>query len=279
VPPVIEWLFGSASEDSKLLVHPSVSANWLVTSFLDLLEALLLKGHTRASLAAKEEEERDRREAKEAAARLGAQNALGAGSTAVASSTLAAMLGAGSRGSDLRAKRRETAEYVNLFLLAAAWGFGASLGSPQARVSLSELLTAAAGAHPDVIELLGDGYPVAKPGLSLHDHYLDPEAGVWQPWRDLLKEQAWGAGAEVDRDESREAAPKAASIVVPTEETLRYRFLLSQLARRSVPVCLLGPTGSGKTSLVKEFMQTGLQPELWEQGSLVLSATTSAAAI
>lgn len=41
-------------------------------SFLDLLEALLLKGHTRASLAAKEQEDLDKKEAKQAAMQLGA---------------------------------------------------------------------------------------------------------------------------------------------------------------------------------------------------------------
>ena len=43
-----------------------------MNSFLNLLEALLLKDHTRASLAREEQEERDRKEAQEAAAALGA---------------------------------------------------------------------------------------------------------------------------------------------------------------------------------------------------------------
>ena len=67
VPPVVEWLFDSELGGSGRLIHHGLSANWLVRSFLDLLEALLLKGHTRASLAAKEQEDRDKKEAKEAA--------------------------------------------------------------------------------------------------------------------------------------------------------------------------------------------------------------------
>lgn len=60
VPSVIEWLFESGRGGPGHLVHPSVSANWLVHSFLNLLEALLLKEHTRASLAVKEQEDRDK---------------------------------------------------------------------------------------------------------------------------------------------------------------------------------------------------------------------------
>lgn len=52
VPPTLEWLFETEGLDR--LAHPGVSANWLVRSFLNLLEAMLLKGHTRATLAEKE---------------------------------------------------------------------------------------------------------------------------------------------------------------------------------------------------------------------------------
>ena len=84
LPPVITWL----SEKSSHLLHPSVSANWLVRSFLNLFEALLLKEHTRESLAIKEQEDRDKKEAKEAAAKLGAQGLPVVRSGAVAVSTL-----------------------------------------------------------------------------------------------------------------------------------------------------------------------------------------------
>lgn len=68
-------------------------------------------------------------------------------------------------------------------------------------------------------------------------------------------------------------------MLVPTVETLRFRFLLDQLTRRSVPVCLLGATGSGKSTLVKEYIAAGLGPEEWEHGQLALSATTSASVV
>ena len=46
-----------------------------------------------------------------------------------------------------------------------------------------------------------------------------------------------------------------------------------------MPVCLLGGTGSGKTSLIKEFISQGLSADEWELGQLVLSATTPASLI
>ena len=51
VPPTLEYLLGEGGAGRAHLLHPTLSENWLVRSFLVLLEALLLKGHTRASLA------------------------------------------------------------------------------------------------------------------------------------------------------------------------------------------------------------------------------------
>lgn len=103
--------------------------------------------------------------------------------------TLAALTGAAKRDSDHRTKMREMTELVNLFLLAAAWGFGACLVSPDSKLQLSELLILHATAQPAVAELLAEGYPVAKPGMCLHDYCVDLTSGVWQPWKDCLNEQ------------------------------------------------------------------------------------------
>ena len=71
VPPALKWLLDDEGPGRNELIHQTFSENWLVKSFLTLLEALLLKGQTRASLEAKEQEERDRKEAKEAVMKLG----------------------------------------------------------------------------------------------------------------------------------------------------------------------------------------------------------------
>ena len=89
VPPALTWLF--ETEGLERLAHPGVSANWLVRSFLNLLEALLLKDHTRASLEEKEQGERDKQEAKEAAMLLGAQAVGQPRGGGVAAATLAAL--------------------------------------------------------------------------------------------------------------------------------------------------------------------------------------------
>ena len=42
-----------------------------------------------------------------------------------------------------------------------------------------------------------------------------------------------------------------------------------------MPVCLLGGTGTGKTSIMKGFLAKAKESTEWDQGQLVFSATTS----
>jgi len=41
--------------------------------------------------------------------------------------------------------------------------------------------------------------------------------------------------------------------MVPTEDTIRYSYLLNALAQHSFPVLFIGETGTGKTATVKKF--------------------------
>ena len=174
------------------------------------------------------------------------------------------------------------AEVVNLFLMAAAWGFGALLSSSESQRELSDLLTHQASEQHEIAELMTDGYALAPPGMSLHDHYLDLTTGAWSKWSDRLLQRTNGAmegGSSENqvRDEGDDVS-HSDSVLIPTEDTLRFTYLIDQLTRRSMPVCLLGGTGSGKSSVVKEYL-SNLKQEEWEMGQLVLSATTSATSV
>jgi len=66
------------------------------------------------------------------------------------------------------------------------------------------------------------------------------------------------------------------SILVPTEDTIRYSYLLFQLVHHSHQVLFVGETGTGKTSAVKKFYGETLSKDEWECGQMVLSATSTA---
>ena len=159
--------------------------------------------------------------------------------------------------------------------MAAAWGFGALLLSTEAKLELSELLIRHAGEQPEIAALATEAFPVPLPGMSLHDNYVDFETGGWRRWDGLLAGPAPGEGGQGGGPSApvAGAAADGGAILIPTEDTLRFAFLSSQLVRREMPVCLLGGTGTGKTSIMKEILDKAGEAAGWSQGQLVLSAT------
>jgi dynein heavy chain len=102
-------------------------------------------------------------------------------------------------------------------------------------------------------------------GKLVYDYVFDPARMKWGPWLDRLEPKAV---ADSDADYS--------SIIVPTVDTLRYTFLLDALARHHHNCLFVGPTGTGKTVLVKRHLQTGLPQDAFTSTVVTCSAQTSA---
>ena len=66
------------------------------------------------------------------------------------------------------------------------------------------------------------------------------------------------------------------SILIPTEDTIRYSYILHTLANHQFPVLFIGETGTGKTSAIKKYINDTLLKDAWEVGQMVLSATATA---
>ena len=60
-------------------------------------------------------------------------------------------------------------------------------------------------------------------------------------------------------------------IIVPTVDTVRYNFLISHLVNASCPVMMVGPVGTGKTSVAQEIL-TSLDPKNYSVLTINMSA-------
>ncbi|XP_030042289.1 dynein axonemal heavy chain 2 [Microcaecilia unicolor] len=98
---------------------------------------------------------------------------------------------------------------------------------------------------------------------TVYEYYVDPKAKNWAPFEDKLP-KAW------------QYPPKAPfyKIIVPTVDTMRYNFIVSTLVSNHCPVLLVGPVGTGKTSLAQSVVQS-LNPTKWSILTVNMSAQTS----
>ena len=78
--------------------------------------------------------------------------------------------------------------------------------------------------------------------VCFFDYYVD-EAGEWDPWVSRVPETAYS-----------EQHNLIGEVFVDTVDTVRSRLLIEFAHAAGLNVLLIGPPGSGKTSLINDFL-------------------------
>jgi dynein heavy chain len=119
------------------------------------------------------------------------------------------------------------------FAFALTWSLGANIDDAS-RPKFSAFL------HSDVFpSLLGDGQ---TPGDDVYSFLVDVKTMTWTTWEALTPEFHY------DMDKAY------FSLLVPTSDTTRYKYLLDKLLKLSFPVLFMGETGVGKSVIVQAYL-------------------------
>ena len=163
----------------------------------------------------------------------------------------------------------------HVIMFCAAWGFGGSL--PRAsRVLFSMRLK----------ERFGDQLAFVPDHGSIHDLFYDVDAETWVPWVDMSHGEAVAAGQSSGSSDGSSASgqsptlmPSSAfdfsSITVRTPEETRCRYLMDLLLRAGKIPHLVGPLGTGKTTIVRHFCEQRLAAAGIHSRTFAFSALTS----
>lgn len=107
--------------------------------------------------------------------------------------------------------------------------------------------------------------PLPLAGSVFDYKFIKEGKGKWKPWLDDLKDVP-----PIPRD------IPVNQIIVPTVETVRYFRLFHYLVTHNKPVLLVGPTGTGKSVYIMEFLLKRTDPEIYKPLFVIFSAQTTA---
>lgn len=112
--------------------------------------------------------------------------------------------------------------------------------------------------QPYVVPLPSDG--------SVFDYkFIKKGKGEWKPWLDDLKDVP-----PIPRD------MPVNQIIVSTVETVRYFHFFHMLVSHHKPILMVGPTGTGKSVYIMEYLLKRTDPEVFKPLFVIFSAQTTA---
>ncbi|XP_011505820.1 PREDICTED: dynein heavy chain 7, axonemal [Ceratosolen solmsi marchali] len=120
---------------------------------------------------------------------------------------------------------------------------------------------------PDTIVNPTKSYVNSIPAEGLvHDYkFIKEGKGKWVLWTDdLLNDPPIPRDIPVNQ------------IIISTIETVRYFYLFKMLVCHQKPVLLVGPTGTGKSAYIKDFLLNKINPDVYKTLFITFSAQTTA---
>lgn len=164
-----------------------------------------------------------------------------------------------------------------VFLFCLVWSVGASTGS-DGRLAFDKLLREIiAGPLSDktrekfrILEKVDAPpqpcrCPFPEEGTVYEYRFVKEGLGRWEQWQEKIKDPE-----PIAKDLSFN------QIIVPTVDTVRYMYLMDLLVSHAKPTLFVGPTGTGKSVYITEFLLSRLPKDTYKPVLINFSAQTTA---
>ncbi|RVE49566.1 hypothetical protein evm_005794 [Chilo suppressalis] len=153
------------------------------------------------------------------------------------------------------------------FVFALLWGLCPSLTGDSRKtfdIFFRKLLNGDNSTHPKPKSFKLTKTQLFQDKDTVFDYVYDKRNnGTWIPWVELEKETTLAANAKVNE------------LIILTNENACLRYFVSKMVKSKIPILLVGPTGTGKSSLVLNFLLS-LPKENYITNTINFSARTTA---
>ncbi|XP_006814570.1 dynein axonemal heavy chain 7-like [Saccoglossus kowalevskii] len=173
---------------------------------------------------------------------------------------------------------REVCSWIEcIFLFSFVWSIGATTsddGRAKFDILFREImeggLSEETRAKFHILELVDPplknlSMPIPKGGSVFDYRFVKEGSGQWEKWNEEIKDAP--------------PIPKDAivnQIIVPTIDTVRYTALMEMLVTHQKACLFVGPTGTGKSVYISDFLLNKIDKELYKPIVINFSAQTSA---
>ncbi|CAB3257078.1 unnamed protein product [Arctia plantaginis] len=153
--------------------------------------------------------------------------------------------------------------FVASFMTALVWGVGGILNShsrEQFDVLLKDYFRGEYGI-PASIDRIDVSIP--SEGMIIDHYYMYKGKGCWKSWGETVK------GVQVKEKIN------LLQTVIPTLETEKYMALIELHTKFRQPLLLIGPTGTGKSFYIQNYLMNSINIDKYTPGFLTFTTTTS----
>jgi len=138
------------------------------------------------------------------------------------------------------------------FLFSTIWSLCISVNTEFRRPFDLQLKKICNGEIEGLPKLKNKILPPAFDRGTIYDYRYLPEKNEWKNWMDFTNKE------NIDK------FPKGSivqEIIVTTQDTIRYGFMLEMFIMANIQTLFVGPTGTGKTAYIQQVLNQQLSPE------------------
>ena len=246
------------------------SKMWLVSSFLSMYGSLMLLDFNREGIDIEFLEQKARKEAEEAKVHFDKNSASDKSSNRKENKTIRTIrtMRKGQQAAPSESLLQDQRpNLLSMLLFTSIWTFGAISGEEE-RLLFSNYLTTLVMQSQGTAEGSSTLAAVKEQlnsvqDINAHSLYYDYAQKIWYPWKKDLEEL------------TKETTPSIKNIIVPTENSLRYTYLIEHFITHGFNLLLTGPTGTGKSILIKRYLAEKLPQGKFKVGMTAFSAQTT----